>query len=81
MQHTVLTMSKTEQSSQSFLLRMWRTPSFGDAIWHFMLENPHTGERQGFSSLEALVVFLKAFIDEGAPHSNLSEFDDGNPKT
>jgi len=29
-------------------------------VWRFSLEDPRTGRRRGFASLEALVVFLQA---------------------
>jgi hypothetical protein len=39
----------------SYLLRFWEESG---QSWRFMLENPHSGERRGFGSLEALVAFL-----------------------
>jgi hypothetical protein len=39
----------------SFLLRLWRS----DVEWRISLENPITGERNGFTSIESLVDFLK----------------------
>jgi hypothetical protein len=42
---------------RSYLLRLWRaeTPDQG---WHASLEDPRTGERIGFASLEQLFAFL-----------------------
>lgn len=34
--------------------------------WRFMLENPHNGEKQGFSSCETLLTFLESKLAEGA---------------
>jgi len=49
----------------SFLLRLWRVnggdkqTGVGVAIWRASIENPLTGERRGFASLDALFVFLR----------------------
>ena len=40
----------------SYLLRMWRTGK--ESAWRASLEDPRTGERLGFGSLEALCEFL-----------------------
>jgi hypothetical protein len=53
----------------SYLLRIWRvsqaagTGEIKEATWHASLESPHTGERWGFSGLEALCEFLREQID------------------
>ena len=41
----------------SYLLRMWRTGE--KSAWRASLEDPQTGERLGFGSLEALWEFLQ----------------------
>ena len=43
----------------SYLLRVWRTGGAGDAVWRASLEDPLTGERQGFASLKDLLAFLQ----------------------
>lgn len=43
----------------AFLLRIWRSNS----EWRISLENPMTGERNGFSKFEAFVEFLKEHTD------------------
>ncbi len=43
----------------SYLLRRWTTSGDGYVVWRASLENPHTGERLGFSSLEQLFLFLE----------------------
>jgi hypothetical protein len=43
----------------SFLLHLWDE---ADAGWRCSLENPHTGERFGFRTLDDLPVFLRAWI-------------------
>lgn len=57
---------KTQPDYLSFLLRLWRVsdegksqPNAKKAVWRASLENPHTGERKGFASLEALFDFLR----------------------
>ena len=46
---------------RSYVLTFWeersRDPSV-PVVWRFSLEDPRTGERRGFGSLEALVVAL-----------------------
>ncbi len=43
----------------SYLLRLWQAGSRdGKSVWRASLENPHTGERQAFGDVEALVAFL-----------------------
>ena len=41
----------------SYLLRLWRTSK--ESPWRASLEDPQTGERRGFGSLEALFAFLR----------------------
>ena len=46
----------------SYLLRCWQEQQLvhlGPAAWRFSLEDPHTGERQGFATFEALIAFLQ----------------------
>ena len=40
----------------SYLLRMWHTGK--ESAWRASLEDPQTGERVGFGSLETLFAFL-----------------------
>jgi hypothetical protein len=56
---------KEQPEYLSYLLRLWRVSGQGEsqsplpkATWRASLEDPHTGERQGFASLDALVEFL-----------------------
>jgi hypothetical protein len=42
----------------SYLLRLWRV-SGERSVWRASLESPHTGERIGFASLDALFAFLR----------------------
>jgi hypothetical protein len=41
------------------MLRLWQVSHEGELTWRASLESPHTGERRGFASLEALFAFLK----------------------
>ena len=45
----------------SFLLRLWRADL---KIWRASLDDPMTGERKGFSDIEALIVFLRSLTVE-----------------
>ena len=56
-------MAKQHRGYLSYLLRMWRTGSEGQAVWRASLENPFTGERKGFANLKDLVTFLQNQTD------------------
>ncbi len=43
----------------AYMLRLWRVGSGDELAWRASLESPHTGERHGFASLEALFAFLE----------------------
>jgi hypothetical protein len=52
---------------RAYLLRCWemRSPGPGDlATWRFSLEEPSTGEKHGFTDLEAMHDFLQAQLAE-----------------
>ena len=51
----------------SYLLRLWQTGDVEKATWRASLEDPLTGERQGFASLEMLVAFLQARLCDQEP--------------
>ncbi len=42
----------------SYLLRVWRVVRDDELIWMASLEDPRTGRRQSFTSLEDIYVFL-----------------------
>ncbi|HMP41265.1 MAG TPA: hypothetical protein PKA05_12845 [Roseiflexaceae bacterium] len=52
----------TPSRYRSYLLRFWeeRGHTREQVAWRFSLENPLTGERHGFVTLEALMQFLQA---------------------
>lgn len=45
---------------RSYLMRLWRSHRHGRTEWTVMLEDPRTGERHGFESLETTMEFLKS---------------------
>jgi hypothetical protein len=51
---------RQKQRYLSYLLRLWQTSDGGKQVWHASLENPGSGERRGFASLEDLIGFLQA---------------------
>jgi hypothetical protein len=54
----------------SFLLRLWQVKQNGRETWRASLEDPRTGEKRGFASLEALMDFLYAQVREGNRDEN-----------
>lgn len=42
----------------SYLVRLWQVGDDERLVWRAMVENPHTRERLGFTSLEQVVAFL-----------------------
>jgi hypothetical protein len=61
------------QDYYSYLLRLWRTTGAGETAWRASLENPHTGERTGFPSLEALFCHLQEQIGAGGGATETQE--------
>lgn len=61
-------MEKPSPDYFSYLLRFWRTAR--DRPWRASLENPRTGERWGFGSLEALLAFLAHRINQPSHPNN-----------
>jgi hypothetical protein len=53
---------------RSYLLRCWeergRTHAGADT-WRFSLEDPHTGRRRGFASLDDLVAAVRGELEPG----------------
>lgn len=46
----------------AYLLRLWREKN--DGVWRALLENPNSGERNGFANLAELVAFLEGKTGE-----------------
>ena len=51
-------MTTNRQRYVAYMLRLWRVGEERMA-WRASLENAHTGARQGFASLEALLAYLE----------------------
>ncbi|MCB9134952.1 MAG: hypothetical protein H6636_05975 [Anaerolineales bacterium] len=49
-------MTSTNLHYHAFLLRFWRDDE--TVPWRIQLEDPHTGERRGFTSIEQMVAYL-----------------------
>jgi hypothetical protein len=52
-------MQAKQQIYFAYLLRLWLVESHQTPVWCASLENPHTGERLNFTSLERLFAFLE----------------------
>jgi hypothetical protein len=52
---------------QAWLLRCWEERGVAAPTWRFNLEDPHTGARQGFTGLAALVAHLEAALAADRP--------------
>lgn len=50
--------TKDSADYQAFLLRVWREDDLSG--WRAVLEDPHTGQSIGFSSMKQLFNFLEA---------------------
>lgn len=48
-----------KRSYHSYLLRLWPAHDQEQITWRASLENPQTGERLGFASLDRLFTFLR----------------------
>ncbi len=48
----------SQKAYRSYLLRLWCDGREATACWQASLDDPHTGERIGFGSLEDLFAFL-----------------------
>ena len=52
-------MTTQEPRYLAYMLRLWQVCDNEDMVWRASLEDPHSGERRGFASLEMLVAFLQ----------------------
>jgi hypothetical protein len=52
-------MGREQRRYISYLLRLWQAGTGREVSWRASLKSPHTGERTGFPSLEALFAFLR----------------------
>jgi hypothetical protein len=62
----------------SYLLRMWRIRRGNELVWMASLDDPHTGKRRSFTSLERLFAFLLKQTQEADPQAE-KRSDQGQP--
>jgi len=62
---TSTTSAPGKKKYRAYLLRLWRSETL-DQGWRASLEDPHTGERIGFASLEQLFAFLMEQVERDA---------------
>jgi hypothetical protein len=55
----------SDKKNRVYVLRLWRAEE-PDQGWRASLEDPHTGERIGFASLECLFAFLMEQVEGDA---------------
>ena len=56
-------MMPKEMGYRSFLLRLWYVKRNGELAWRASLENPHSGQKHVFTSLETLHEYLRNLGD------------------
>lgn len=56
-------MAEERRRYRAYLLRLWWAGHDGEAGWRASLEEPHTGVRHGFATLDQLFAFLKEQVD------------------
>ncbi len=57
---------------RSYLLRLWR--EVPDRGWRASLEDPRTGKRIGFASLEHLFAFLMEQVDRDMKGASMEQY-------
>ncbi|MGD8793934.1 MAG: hypothetical protein PVF47_15385 [Anaerolineae bacterium] len=71
--------SYRSQHYRSYLLRLWlehgENPNL-PGVWRYSLEDPHTGEKLGFASLESLLAFLQQQTSLAGPLGRQGTGDD-----
>jgi hypothetical protein len=61
-------MAREPGQYRAYLLRLWRVlDANGHRGWRASLEDPQTGVRRGFASLEHLLAYLDASADDVPP--------------
>jgi hypothetical protein len=56
-------MNRNDRPYTSYLLRLWQIQGDQGPVWRASLENPQTGERQGFATMQDLFTFLTEQTD------------------
>jgi hypothetical protein len=64
---------QTKHQYYSYLLRLWLPGGEGEASWHASLDDPKTGERLGFPTLQALWTFLQELVGEEANNAMVNK--------
>ena len=54
-----MTPSTPKPTYHAYLIRLWVAHEQGQQVWRASLENPHSGERLTFTSLQRLYDFLQ----------------------
>jgi hypothetical protein len=62
-------MSNNLQHYHAYLLRIWREEV--GMPWRATLQNPHTGEQEGFASVDQLIEFIRHKTEEGDSSQNM----------
>jgi hypothetical protein len=73
-------MSDPRRGYVAYLLRLWQVCEGRNAVWRASLEDPHTGERRGFATLQELFTYLETEacrVDEDPSVSNLGDIGGG----
>jgi hypothetical protein len=68
-----------KQKYLSFLVRLWPVAHEGDTFWRASLETTQTGDRVGFSSLEALFAYIEQAACDFPGTLEVSSVDDSIP--
>jgi len=61
-------MPDEESGYLAYMLRIWETKDRDASVWRTSLENPHTGARLSFATLEDLFAFLTKKVKENSVH-------------
>lgn len=66
-------MPPEQATYQAYLLRLWQSSADGrgSVAWSASLEDPHTGERIGFATLDHLFAYLLQQTEQSS-HSSFS---------
>jgi len=59
-------MAGTDQDYISYLLRLWRVKEEGRDVWRASLQDPQSGERISFATVEALFAYLQEQLEKAS---------------
>jgi hypothetical protein len=66
-------MASIKRRYLAYLLRLWQITDTGKTVWRASLEDSRTGDRQGFTSPEAMIAFLWEQIRNNDRESGLDQ--------